>query len=157
MAKESKYTKVINITNRKAEYEYQFVAEYNAGLVLTGTEIKSIRAGYANLNDAFCTFTEGELLVRSLHISEYASGSFFNHEAKRVRKLLLRKPELKKLERRVSEKGFTIVPYRLFISDRGFAKLTVVLAQGKKTFDKRETIKERENKRELDRIKKSYK
>jgi SsrA-binding protein len=92
-----------------------------------------------------------------LHISEYASGSFFNHEAKRVRKLLLRKPELKKLERRVSEKGFTIVPYRLFISDRGFAKLTVVLAQGKKTYDKRETIKERENKRELDRIKKSYK
>jgi SsrA-binding protein len=156
MAKESK-NKVINITNRKAEYEYQFVAEYNAGLVLTGTEIKSIRAGYANLNDAFCTFTEGELLVRSLHIAEYASGSFFNHEAKRVRKLLLRKPELKKLERRVSEKGFTIVPYRLFISDRGFAKLTVVLAQGKKTFDKRETIKERENKRELDRIKKSYK
>ncbi len=140
------------IKNKKAYFEYHVLDEYTAGIKLLGTEIKSIREGKANLNDAFCTFISDQLYVRNLHISEYSHGSFYNHEAKRDRVLLLNKKELKKLRTRTEEKGFTIVPLAMFISERGFAKLKIGLAQGKKTFDKRETMKERDNKIELSRV-----
>ena len=139
------------IKNKKAYFEYHILDKYTAGLKLLGTEIKSIRDGKANLNDAFCTFLSEELFVRNLHIAEYSHGSFYNHEAKRDRVLLLNKKELKKLKEKSEEKGFTIVPLALFISERGFAKLEIGLAQGKKTFDKRETMKERDSKIEMER------
>ena len=145
------------IKNKKAYFEYHVLDKYTAGIKLLGTEIKSIREGKANLNDAFCTFIDEILYVRNLHIAEYSHGSFYNHEAKRDRALLLQKKELKKLKTRTQEKGLTIVPLAMFISDRGFAKLEIGLAQGKKAFDKRETMKERDTKRDLDRIKKEYK
>jgi len=153
MAKE-KGSKKIEIKNRKAAFEYKFLSEYEAGIILMGTEIKSIRKGEANLKEAYCVFKDGELLIRGMYIAEYKYGTYNNHEPTRVRKLLLKKIELKKLERRVKEKGMTIVPYRLYISERGFAKIEVMLATGKKSYDKRATIKERDNKRELDRMKK---
>src|ERR1700759_3039070 len=140
------------IKNKKAYFEYQILDKYIAGIKLLGTEIKSIREGKANVNDAFCTFIDGQLYVRNLHVAEYSMGSFYNHEAKRDRVLLLNKKELKKLQTRSEEKGLTIIPLALFISDRGFAKLEIGLAQGKKLFDKRETIKERDNKIELSRV-----
>ncbi|UEG55242.1 SsrA-binding protein SmpB [Mucilaginibacter daejeonensis] len=140
------------IKNKKAYFEYHVLDEYTAGIKLLGTEIKSIREGKANLNDAFCTFIDGQLYVRNLHISEYSHGSFYNHESKRDRVLLLNKKELKKLKTRTEEKGFTIIPLAMFISERGFAKLKIGLAQGKKLFDKRETMKERDNKIELSRV-----
>jgi len=139
------------IKNKKAYFEYHVLDEYVAGLKLLGTEIKSIREGKANLNDAFCTFIGEQLYIRNLHIAEYSHGSFYNHEAKRDRVLLLNKKELKKLKTRTEEKGFTIIPLAIFISERGFAKLKIALAQGKKTFDKRETLKERDTKVEMDR------
>jgi SsrA-binding protein len=156
MAKEKKKPKV-EITNRKASHEYYFVHEFDAGIMLTGTEVKSIRSGNANLSDAYCQFEKGELFVRNLYIAEYEFGTDANHMPRRQRKLLLRKPELRKLERGLKEKGSTIVPYKLFLSERGFVKITVCLARGKKTFDKRETIKTRESKREMDRVNKAYK
>lgn len=153
MAKEKKH-KEIEIVNRKAAFDYHFNGEFEAGIKLTGTEIKSIRLGNANLKDAYCFFEKNELYVKNMFIAEYAFGNQNNHETRRTRKLLLRKPELRKIQRRSKEKGFTIVPYKLYISERGFAKLEIVLASGKKSYDKRESIKARENKRELDRIKK---
>ncbi|ERJ61039.1 SsrA-binding protein SmpB [Sphingobacterium paucimobilis] len=142
----------INIKNKKASFEYHLIDRYVAGIQLLGTEIKSIREGKANINDSFCSFFEDGLYIRNMHIAEYSFGSFYNHESKRDRKLLLTKKELKKLKDKGEEKGFTIVPLRIFISERGFAKVEIALAQGKKDFDKRETIKERETKRELDRV-----
>lgn len=142
----------INIRNKKAYFEYHILDKYTAGVKLLGTEIKSIREGKANINDAFCTFIDDQLYVRNMHIAEYSHGSFYNHEQKRDRVLLLTKKELKKLRNNSDEKGFTIVPLALFISERGFAKLEIGLAQGKKAFDKRDTIKERESKIELDRV-----
>jgi len=144
----------INIKNRKAEYEYFFVERYEAGIVLLGTEIKSIRDGNANIKEAYCFMRNGELFVRNMHISEYKHGTINNHDPIRVRKLLLNKRELKKLDRKIREKGSTIVPTRLFINERGFAKIEVALARGKKSYDKRNTIKDRENKRDLQRIQK---
>jgi len=146
----------IEIVNRKAKFEYQFISELEVGIMLTGTEIKSIRLGEANLKEAYCLFVRGELFIKNMYIAEYKYGNHNNHEVRRDRKLLLKKTELKKFERKVKEKGFTIVPYKLFISDRGFAKLHITLATGKKQYDKRATIKERENKRDLDRIKKMH-
>jgi SsrA-binding protein len=145
----------VYIKNKKAYFEYQILETYTAGIKLLGTEIKSIRESKANINDAFCTFINGDLYVRNLHISEYSMGSFYNHEAKRDRVLLLQKKELKKLLTRGEEKGLTIIPLALFISDRGFAKLEIGLAQGKKLYDKRETMKERDSKVELGRIMKN--
>jgi len=142
----------INVKNKKAYFEYHILDKYIAGISLLGTEIKSIRAGKVNINDSFCSFLNDGLYIRNMHISEYSHGSFYNHEARRDRKLLLTNKELKKLLVKGEEKGFTIIPLRMFISDRGFAKLEIALAQGKKDFDKRETIKERENKRELARV-----
>lgn len=144
-------TSTINIKNKKANFEYHILETFTAGIKLLGTEIKSIREAKANISDAFCTFINGELYIRNLHISEYSHGSFYNHEAKRDRKLLLTKKELKKLVVKGEDKGLTIIPLRIFISQRGFAKLEIALAQGKKAFDKRESIKERDVKREMDK------
>lgn len=157
MATDKKDNRKIEVTNRRASFEYNFLQEYEAGIALTGTEIKSIRQGNVNLSDAYCLFEGNELFVRNLYIKEYEFGTDNNHEARRTRKLLLRKSELKKLDRKVREKGNTIVPYKLHINERGFAKLTIELATGKKTFDKRESIKERDEKRDLDRLKKIHK
>lgn len=154
MADKKKRFKNAEIVNRKAEYEYYFVKKYEAGVTLQGTEVKALREGMANLNDAFCYFIGEELFVKSMYIAEYSQGNIYNHEARRLRKLLLRGAELKTLLKRVSEKGFTIVPYRIYFNERGFAKLEIALAQGKKAYDKRATIKERENKKEMDRLKK---
>lgn len=148
--------KKLEFTNRKAAYEYSFLDQVEAGMKLQGTEIKSIRAGNVNLRDAYCVFNKkGELYVRSLFIAEYKQGNQFNHEERRTRKLLLKKQELKKWQKKIKEKGFTIVPYRLFVNERGFAKLEIILAQGKKVHDKRDSIKQKDNKRALDRALKS--
>jgi len=157
MSKKSAKKAPAEIINRRAPYEYHFVQEYVAGIALTGTEVKSLRAGNANLTDAYCVFEQGELWIRNLHIAEYDYGSDQNHDPRRLRKLLLRKSELRKLERRVREKGFTIVPVKIAFNERGFAKVHIALAVGKKAFDKRETIKQRDEKRQLDRLKKIYK
>ena len=141
----------INIRNKKAHFEYHILDTYVAGIQLLGTEIKSIRESKANINDAFCAFLDNKLYVRNMHIAEYSHGSFYNHESKRDRVLLLQKKELKKLREKGEEKGFTIIPLKLFISERGFAKLEIGLAQGKKSFDKRETMKERDSKIEMER------
>lgn len=141
----------MEIINRKAKYEYHLIQSYEAGLVLKGTEVKSLRLGQANMSDAWCVFEEGELYLKQLHINEYTHASMSQHEAKGTRKLLLKKSELKKLERRVNEKGLTIIPYRIYFSARGHAKCEIWLAQGKKEFDKRNTIKERDIRRDMDR------
>jgi SsrA-binding protein len=149
-----KKQKTIEIVNRRARYEYAFIDTFEAGILLVGTEIKSIRKGNANLTDAYCFFRGGELFVKSMFIAEYEHGNVFNHETRRERKLLLRRAELRKLEKRVKERGFTIVPYRLYLTERGFAKLEIALVTGKKSFDKRESIKEKDSKRDLDRLRK---
>ncbi|MEZ5003755.1 MAG: SsrA-binding protein SmpB [Chitinophagales bacterium] len=153
----TKQQEVINIVNRKAKFSYEFIEKFVAGMVLRGTEIKSIRAGHVNLSDSYCVFKKGELFVKNLHISEYVSGNIYNHEVQRVRKLLLSKKELTKLEKKIKESGLTIIPYRIFISERGLAKIEIALARGKKTHDKRNTIKERDDKRNMDRLMKKYK
>ena len=141
----------MEILNRKARYEYHMLQKYDAGLMLKGTEVKSLRLGLANISDAWCVFEDGELYIKQLHINEYEHASMSQHEAKGTRKLLLKKIELKKLERRVAEKGLTIVPYRIYFSERGHAKCEIWLAQGKKEYDKRNTIKERDVRRDIDR------
>lgn len=148
-----RFSNDINIRNRQASFEFELLDKYVAGLVLMGTEIKSIREGKVNLQDGYCYFNNGELFVRGVNITPYAQGTHYNHEATRERKLMLKRLEIKKLERKVEEKGLTLVPTRLFINDRGFAKLEIALARGKKVHDKRENIKERDAKRELDRLK----
>jgi SsrA-binding protein len=146
--------KRVEILNKRASYDYHFLETIQAGIILQGTEIKSIRSGNANLTDAFCVFKEGELFIKNLFISEYEFGNIANHEPRRNRKLLLKRGELKKFEKKVKERGLTIVPIRLFIDDRGFAKLEIALAQGKKSYDKRASIKERDEKLMLSRVKK---
>ena len=149
--------KKINILNRKAKFQYEILDKYTAGIVLTGTEIKSIRAGKASIAEGFCEFNDrSELFVINITIEEYKYGTHYNHRPKAERKLLLNKRELKKLEKEVNIKGNAIIPMRLFINDRGLAKLEIALAKGKKLYDKRETIKDRESKRRLDRIKKDF-
>ena len=149
--------KNINILNRKAKFEYEFLDTYVAGIKLVGTEIKAIREGKASIAESFCEFHNGgELFVINMHIQEYSHASHFNHNPKNERKLLLQKRELKKLEKEVKNSGLTIIPTRLFINDNGYAKLKIALAKGKKLYDKRETIKDRDNKRALDRIKKNF-
>jgi SsrA-binding protein len=142
----------INVKNRKATFEYELIEKFVAGMQLAGTEIKSIRNGKVNLSDAYCQFYSGELYATNIHISKYEMGTHSNHEAKRDRKLLLNKKELQKLDRKTKESGFTIVPTRLFINDRGLAKLEIALARGKKMYDKRETLKQKDSKREMDRM-----
>lgn len=149
--------KNINIKNKKAKFEYEFLETYVAGIVLAGTEIKSIREGKASISQSFCEFNDNiELFVINMQVDEYSHASHFNHKPKAERKLLMNRRELKKLQKEVSTSGLTIVPLKLFINDRGLAKVKIALAKGKKLYDKRETIKDRDNKRDLSRIKKSF-
>lgn len=142
----------INIKNKRATFDYEIVDTYTAGIVLTGTEIKSIRLGKASLVDTFCYFVKGELWVKNMNISEYFYGSYNNHTARRDRKLLLNGKELKKLDAATKTTGFTIVPLRMFINDKGLAKVVIALAKGKKEYDKREALKEKADRRDMDRM-----
>lgn len=141
----------IEIKNKKASFEYEFVESFTAGIVLSGTEIKSIRAGKVSLVDSYCYFVGTELFVKNINIADYWWGSYNKHDTRRDRKLLLHKKELRRLQRAVREKGLTIVATRLFIADNGFAKLNIALARGKREYDKRNTIKERDIQRDMDR------
>lgn len=142
----------INIRNKRASFDYELLDLFQAGIVLTGTEIKSIRLGKASLVDTFCFFNNGELWVKNMYIAEYFYGTYNNHSARRDRKLLLTRKELQKMQRLTQESGFSIIPVKLYISDKGLAKLSVAIAKGKKMYDKRESIKEREDKRNMDRF-----
>ena len=147
--------KAVNILNKKAKFEYQLLDQYNAGIVLTGTEIKSIRQNKASISESFCEFNDNqELFIINMFIDEYEFGNHYNHKTKSQRKLLLNKKELKKLNKDVKNSGLTIVPLKVFINEKGFAKILISLAKGKKTYDKRQVIKDRENKIQLDRLKK---
>jgi SsrA-binding protein len=146
--------KHIEIKNKKATYEYFIIQTYEAGIMLQGTEIKSIRQGFANLNDAYCILQKGNVIVKSLFIKPYSEAAHFNHEARRDRLLLLNKTEIRKIERQVTEKGMTIIPTRLYLNERGYIKLEIAVAKGKKIYDKRHSIKEKDNKKEMDRINK---
>ena len=144
----------IEIKNKRATFDYEIIDVLTAGIVLTGTEIKSLRAGKANLTDSFCIIEKDEAFVRNMHISEYEKGGHYNHEPKRERKLLLNRQEINKWHSKLKEKGLTMVPLKLFINEKGLAKLDVGLARGKKTFDKRESLKEKDAKRQMDRVRK---
>ena len=149
--------KKINITNKRAKFEYHLLDKYEAGIVLSGTEIKSIRNSKASITDSFCEFNDrNELFVINMSIEEYNYGSKYNHKPKDSRKLLLNKNELKKLNKEVANSGLTIIPLKLYINNNGYAKIQIALAKGKKLYDKRESIKDRENKINLNRIKKSF-
>ena len=154
MSKEKqRFSTDIQIKNRKASYEYEFIEKFEAGLILKGTEIKSIREGKASVQEAYCFLLSGEAFVKGMNISPYTQASFNGHEMARDRKLLLKKKEIKKLKAKTEEKGLTIVPIRIFINKRGFAKLEVALAKGKKLFDKRDSIKKKDQDRELKKLK----
>ncbi|MBK6934649.1 MAG: SsrA-binding protein SmpB [Bacteroidales bacterium] len=142
----------VEIVNKKAKFEYTILDRYEAGIVLTGTEIKSIRQNKASLSDAYCVFKDGELWVKNMHIAEYSHGTYNNHEPKRDRKLLLHKHQLRRLESKVKESGLTIVPLRLYINEKGIAKLEIALVRGKKEHDKREAIKKRETERNISKF-----
>lgn len=142
----------VNIKNRKATFNYEIGDKYTAGIVLTGTEIKSIREGKANLTDSYCVVDHNEVWVKGMHISEYFYGSYNNHVVRRDRKLLLTKKEIAKLSKIADEPGYTIVPLRIFINERGYAKMVIGVGKGKKSYDKRQSIREREDKRNLQRI-----
>ncbi len=147
--------KKINIINKKAKFEYTLMDQFSAGIVLTGTEIKSIRANKASITESFCEFNDsGELFIINMFIDEYSFGNQFNHKTRNQRKLLLKKKELNKLYKQVKNTGLTIIPLKVFINEKGYAKLLISLAKGKKIYDKRQSIKNRENKIQLDRIKK---
>jgi len=147
-------SKIITYKNKKAFYQYELVEKLTAGIVLFGTEIKSIREGKINFTDSYCVFRKSELWVTGIHIAEYSLGTCNNHEPARDRKLLLNAREIRKWQKKVNEKGFTIVPYQLTINEKGLAKLEIALAKGKKIYDKRDDIKTRDNKRDLDRLNK---
>ncbi|MFQ3575502.1 MAG: SsrA-binding protein SmpB [Cytophagales bacterium] len=150
MAKE-KIAKQVNIKNKKASFEYHFIEIFQCGIQLSGTEVKSIRQNNANLSDAYCIVNEGELWIKNMHISKYDEGTYLNHEPLRDRKLLIKKKEIKKIENELKDKGITVIPTRAYINDRGLIKVEVAVAKGKKLFDKREDIKEKDIKRELGR------
>lgn len=152
MSKPSRFEKIVNIKNKKASFEFEFIDTYVAGLMLKGTEIKSIREGKVSLTEAYCMFLDGELYIRQMHIAPYSMAASYNHEAVRDRKLLLNKKEMEKLETKSEEKGLAIIPVRIFINDRGKAKLEIALARGKKLHDKRQDLKEKDAKRELQRM-----
>lgn len=148
-----RFSNTVNIKNRQASFEFELLDTYIAGLALKGTEIKSIREGKVNLQDGFVYFSHGEAFAKGISISPFSQGTHYNHEAARERKLLMKKNEIEKLRARIEEKGLTIVPLRLFINDRGYAKLEIAVARGKKLHDKRASIKEKDVKRELARLK----
>ena len=142
----------VRFSNKKAHFLYEIIETFNAGIQLLGTEIKSIRNGKANLTDTYCIFEKGELYVKNMYIAEYEYGTHYNHTPRGDRKLLLKRRELNRLEKKIKEKGFTILPITMYINERGLAKMTIGLARGKKLFDKREDIKRKDTQRELDRM-----
>lgn len=146
----------INIVNKRARFEYHLLDKYVAGIQLKGTEIKSIRRGKANISEAFCVIEKGEIFVRNMHIAEYENASFYQHKPKSDRKLLLNRQEIDRLQRKMTNKGLTIVPLRLFINEKGLAKLEISLAKGKKLYDKRQDLKEKDDKRAMDRVRKTF-
>ncbi len=148
--------KIVNIYNKRAKFDYEILETYTAGIVLAGTEIKSIRLGKANITESFCEFSNGELFAINTYIEEYSHGNQFNHKARSERKLLLNKRELKSLAKNVQAKGLTIVPLKLHTTEKGLAKLDIGLCRGKKTYDKREALKAQDTKRDIDRIKKNF-
>lgn len=154
--KEGKKMVPVNIKNKRASFDYEFIDLYTCGIVLTGTEIKSIRQNKASLVDTYCIFIGGELWVKNMHIAEYFYGSYNNHQARRDRKLLLTKKELRKLQQSDKVAGLTIVPVRMFINEKGLCKVVIALAKGKKEYDKRESLKEKDDRREMDRIMKKF-
>ena len=143
--------KNINIVNKKGKFQYHLHDKYEAGIQLQGTEVKSAKLGQVSMVDSFCYLEKDEIFVKNLHIAEYTDGTYNNHTAKRVRKLLLNKQEIKKIKKKINEKGVTIIPYRLYLTDRGFVKLEIFTATGKKNHDKRDSIKDRDTKRDLER------
>ncbi len=149
----ARFSNDIQIKNRKASYEFEFLDTYTAGVVLKGTEIKSIREGKASIQEAYCHFENGELMLKGMNIGAYVQASFYSHDQTRPRKLLLKRQELEKLSKKTGEKGLTIIPIKVFISSRGFAKIMIALAKGKKIHDKRESIKKKDQDRELKRMK----
>lgn len=149
--------KQINIKNKKAKFEYHLIDTFTAGIVLTGTEIKSIRNSKASILEAYCVYVDGEVFIRNMHITAYENGSFYNHKPRNDRKLLLSKKEIQKIEKFLKVKGNTIVPLKVFLSDKGWAKIDIATAQGKKTHDKRQDLKEKDDKRDMDRAMKTFK
>lgn len=146
----------VNIKNKRAKFEYQLLDKFVAGIQLGGTEIKSIRNNKASILEAYCVVEDGQVFIRNMHITEYENASFYQHKPRADRKLLLNKREIDKLDKKIKQKGFSIVPLRLFINDKGLAKLEIALAQGKKLYDKRQDLKAKDDKRAIDRIKKAY-
>ncbi|MFN8299261.1 MAG: SsrA-binding protein SmpB [Chitinophagales bacterium] len=146
----------INVQNKKAGFEFEILEKFEAGILLTGSEIKAIREGGGSISEAYCFLRDGEVYVKNMNIPEYSHGAYANHEPMRQRKLLLKKREIDKIEAKIKERGFSLVPVRLFIGKRGFAKLEIGLGRGKKKFDKRESLKEKDTKREIDRVMKKY-
>ncbi|MEP1032090.1 SsrA-binding protein SmpB [Ekhidna sp.] len=154
MSKEkNRFSNNIQIKNRKASYEYEFVEKLEVGIMLKGTEIKSLREGKASIQEAYCFFRKEELFVKGMNISPYSQASFESHEMTRDRKLLLKKRELEKFKSKMDEKGLTVIPIKIYINSRGLAKLEIALAKGKKIYDKRDSIKKKDQKRELERLK----
>lgn len=147
----------ISIKNKRATFDFEIIEKFEAGIMLTGSEIKSIRNGGGTISEAFCYLRDGEIFIKNMTIPEYSHGSYANHDPGRVRKLLLTKKELKKMEAKIKERGFTIIPLRVFISDRGFAKVEIGLGRGKKKFDKRESLQKKDVQRDIDRVMKKYK
>ena len=152
MAKNNNHNNTVNIKNRKATFDYEIVETFTAGIVLTGTEIKSIRQGKVGLTDTYCSVINGEVWVKNMYIAEYSFGSYNNHMTHRDRKLLLNRKEIRRIAKDALQPGFSIVPLRLFINERGLAKIVIAIAKGKRQFDKRQSIKEREDKRTIDRM-----
>lgn len=152
MAKNNNHNNTVNIKNRKATFDYEIVETFTAGIVLTGTEIKSIRQGKVGLTDTYCSVINGEVWVKNMYIAEYSFGSYNNHMTHRDRKLLLNRKEIRRIAKDALQPGFSVVPLRLFINERGLAKLVIATARGKKQYDKRQSIKEREDKRSIDRM-----
>lgn len=146
----------VNIRNKRAKFEYHLLDKFVAGIQLKGTEIKSVRNSKASILEAYCVIEDGEVFIRNMHIAEYSNASFYQHKPKADRKLLLNKKEIQKIEKGLATKGFTVVPIRLFINEKGLAKLEIALAQGKKLYDKRQDLKEKDDKRSMDRVKKQY-
>lgn len=142
----------VTIKNKKAAFEFELLQTFSAGMMLTGTEVKSIREGKASLSDAYCLITDGEVWIKNMHVSEFKQGSYNNHEPKRLRKLLLTKNEIRKIESRLKEKGTTIVPVQLYFNERGYAKIDIAVARGKKMYDKREDLKKKQQQREISRV-----
>jgi SsrA-binding protein len=146
----------INVRNKRAGFDFEIIQSFEAGIMLTGSEIKSIRDGGGSINEAYCLMRDGELYIKNMNIPEYSHGSYANHEPTRLRKLLLKKRELERIDSKIREKGFAIIPVRVFIGERGYAKVEIALARGKKKFDKRNSLKQKETKREMDRVLKKY-